>query len=187
MGTRVHRVAAAAAAGIMLASSTVLAADAETTQPPALRDDFARTSGGYCFIDIDTDTERCAATEAAARTMVKDRTLFMTAWAKPKWQGKYISFFTKVSQPCSWPQIFGKTRDLRKHHVGLPGKQNWNNRISSLVMRKGCKVTLYAQKDFEGNSTDWLGTTGRLGRVPDPGDNWNNAATSMLYGGTSPD
>lgn len=111
----------------------------------------------------------------------------MTAWGKPKWHGKHISFFTRVNQPCVWPQIFGKVNDLREHHSGLPGKQNWNNRMSSLVMRKGCKVALYAQADFDGHSTDWLGTTGRLGNVPDPGANWNNAATSMLFSGTSPD
>lgn len=108
----------------------------------------------------------------------------MTAWGKPGWDGKHVNFYTRVSRPCSTGQIFGYNNDLREVRSGLPGKQNWNNRFSSLVMRKGCKVALFAQPDFDGNDTGWIGTTKRLGRVPDPGDNWNNAASSLQFSGS---
>lgn len=71
-------------------------------------------------------------------------------------------------------------RNLRNYSVALPKDKNWNNRISSIIVPSNCQVKLFAKKNFRGHETKWLeGRVPRLGKVPDSGDNWNNAATSI--------
>lgn len=99
------------------------------------------------------------------------------SWGKPL----PLAIFTRPKMEGYGVAVSGKDiRNLQNYTFPLPDGKNWNDRISSIVVADGWEVKLYARKNFKGHHTKWLdGRVPRLAKVPDPGDNWNNAATSI--------
>lgn len=162
--SRVAR-ARAVAVAVLAGSVTLTTAPAQAASSPTGSKSSAHSVETQASLD---------ATKASSVAIVA-----LTIWGQPKFDGKNVHFWAN-STTCT-PDSVRPFRNLRHYSFALPKGQNWNNRISSIEVHKGCQVKLFAQKNFKGHHTKWLGTTKRLGRVPDPGDNWNNAATSIKF------
>ncbi|MGH3505111.1 MAG: hypothetical protein ACRDQA_30095 [Nocardioidaceae bacterium] len=137
-------------------------------------------SGSHCNMDLTTGKTECFDNKAEA-LRAGGKVLMFTVYGKPMMKGRRF-YLTKDSSKCPSSRIKAHwARDLSKIHSNLPRGKSWNNRMSSVVSWEGCQIKLYGKRHWEGHHTKWLRSKARLGRVPDPGDNWNNAATSLDF------
>ncbi|MGH3505112.1 MAG: hypothetical protein ACRDQA_30100 [Nocardioidaceae bacterium] len=168
-------VAGLAAAGMLAVGLFTPTAAAQTDEAaPAAR---PPSSSSYCTMKLTTGKTQCFDSKAELRR-ARTGLPIIVLYGQPKRGGKYFSITTKTGECPGRRSTVPKLSDLRKVHIHLP-RGNWNNRISSTDAFHGCKVKLYAKRHWKGHRTKWLGHVERLGRIPDPGDNWNNAATSL--------
>lgn len=168
--------AACAASVVALAPGT-----ASASEPAG---DSGEAREAHCVRNIQTEQTSCFDTLAEANRAAPDWAFRF--WGKPKYHGHSITITTGMIGGACPPGLVEVAdhsfANLRSIDGARKDNQNWNNRISSLKSRNGCHVRLYAKKNWDGHKTKFLDRNEpRLGRVPDPGKNWNNAATSFTF------
>lgn len=167
------------AAGVSIAA-LVAGGAASTAQASAESPTEESSSTDFCTYDMDAQKGMCYPNDAAAKTAIEQAgdVTIMKLYGKPNYRGKSFRFTSNTV--CRTDPDYKRIENLSLIDENLPPGQTWNNRVSSIKMHRNCWASIYAKRYFRGHHSPWLGDTRRLGRVPDAGNNWNNAASSIL-------
>lgn len=143
---------------------------------PGTADKAASSGGDNCVIELEKKKTTCFETREAAREKTRDWE--MKFWGQTGYEGKWFVVQVKGNKCPKGMKELKSPYLSNLRLIADKQQRNFNNRISSLKTRHGCRARLYGRADFNGQKTKFLHKVPDLRKVK---TNWNNAATSISF------